>query len=282
MKNNHSIYLILLLFILFASCEKGIDTVAVDSTVYLPQSGLTTQTVLLGNSEFTLSVYKAGINQKNASVTVTLGIDQESGDQFIAANPGYEILPSDFYTLPAQTVFIGKGSEREFYRINLKGINEVFTDKKYILPISIKGVDNDAIIDTTRKVALLQFTRFRNVYEAKYKVYGQAVLSGTTDTDILKVDEVITSTSINANTIQVKGAVSGLNLLLTVQNGQVQITSATGSEAFNVSNTSGKTSTYVGEFNKVYQCNKGTYTLYYTYTSSGKQRDASVELKFWL
>lgn len=282
MKNSHSIYLILLLSILFTSCQKGIDTVEVDSKIYLPMSGLSTQTALLGNSEFTLGVYKAGINQKDASVTVTLGIDQASGDKFIAANPGYEILPSAFYALPEQTVLIGKGSEREFYHINLKGIDETFTSKKYILPISIKGVDNNAIIDTTRKVALLQFARFRNVYEAKYKAYGQAVLSGTSDTDLLKVDEVITSTSVNANTIQVKGAVSGLNLLLTVQNGQVQITGATGSEAFNVQNTTGKASAYVGEFNEVYQSNKGTYTLYYSYTVSGKRMDASTELKFWL
>lgn len=282
MKNSHSIYFILLLSLLFASCQKGIDTVEVDSKIFLPQSGLSTQTVLLGNSEFTLGVYKSGINQKNASVLVTLGVDQTSGNQFIAANPGYEMLPSDYYTLPEQTVSIGKGSEREFYHINLKGINEVFTGKKYILPISIKGVDNNAVIDTARDVAILQFTRFRNVYEAKYKAYGQAVVSGTPDTDLLKVDEVVTSTSVNANTIMVKGATSGMNLLLTVQNGQVQVTGATGSEAFNIQNTSGKTSTYVGEFNEIYQCNKGTYTLYYTYTTSGKQMDVSTELKFWL
>ena len=146
------------------------------------------------------------------------------------------------------------------------GSIETFTSKKYILPISIKGVDNNAIIDTTRKVALLQFTRFRNVYEAKYKAYGQAIRSGTPDTDLLKVDEVITSTSIDANTIQVKGAVTGLNLLLKVQSGQVQISGATGSEAFNVINTSGKTSTYTGTFNDVYQCNEGdVYTVLYLY-----------------
>jgi|GEM_PF-1222198 len=283
MKNIHFTNLILLLLLLFASCEKGIDTAKVDSTVYLVQSGLTTQTALLGTSQFSLGVYKAGINQQNPSVTVTLGIDQNAGNDFIASNPGYEILPSDYYTLPDDHVSIGKGSDREFYHINLKGIDETFTNKKYILPISITGVDNNAKLDTTRDIAILQFSRFRNVYEADYKSYGQAVLSGTTDGNLLKIDEVITNTtSIDANTIQVKGPVSKLNLLLTIQNGQVIIKGAPGSEAFNVQNTPGKTSSYTGSFNETYQSNKGTYTLYYTYTTSGNTMEVTEELKFWL
>ena len=72
MKNNHFIYLISLLLILFGACKKGIDTIEVDSTVYLPQSGLNTQTVLLGESIYELGVYKSGINQINATVTVNL------------------------------------------------------------------------------------------------------------------------------------------------------------------------------------------------------------------
>ena len=137
-------------------------------------------------------------------------------------------------------------------------------------------------IDTTRRVALLQFSRFRNIYESKYKMFGQAVLAGTTNTDLLKLDEVISGISVNANAIQVKGAISGLNLVLTVLNGQVQIKGAAGSEVYNVQNTTGKTSTYTGEFDEIYQCNKGVFTLYYTYTITGKQMDVSAELKFWL
>jgi hypothetical protein len=282
MKNNHSIYLITLLLLLLASCENGIDSVTVESTIYLPQSGLSVQTPLLGNSAFNLGVCKSGINQNSDAITVSLGIDQLSGDKFIAANPGYEILPSEFYTLPDETVSIGKGSEREFYHINIKGISELFTGKKYILPIKIKGVEPDARIDTTRRVALLQFSRFRNIYESKYKMFGQAVLAGTTNTDLLKLDEVISGISVNANAIQVEGAISGLNLVLTVLNGQVQIKGAAGSEVYNVQNTTGKTSTYAGEFDEIYQCNKGVFTLYYTYTITGKQMDVSAELKFWL
>jgi hypothetical protein len=169
MKNIHFTYLILLLLVLSVSCEKGIDTAKVDSTVYLVQSGLTTQTVLLGNSDFNLGIYKGGINQKNPRVTVTLEMDQEAGTEFIANNPGYEMLPSGLYTLPEQNVTIGKGLDREFYHINFKGIDETFINKKYILPISITAVDNDAKLDTTRKLAILQFSRFRNVYEASYK-----------------------------------------------------------------------------------------------------------------
>ena len=283
MKKIHSIYLMAFVSLLFlASCEKGIETVEYQSTVYIPNSGATTQTVLLGSSEIQLGVYHAGINQSISSVNVTLGIDEAAAATFISNNTGYEILPSSYYTLPESVVKIGKGQERGMYKIQLKGIDENFINKKYFLPISIQSVDKDVAVSETEKLAIIQFNRYRNVYEAKYKAYGQIVLSGTTDTNIQKVDEVVTSTTVDANTIMVKGAVPGLNLLLKVQNGQVLISGATGSEAFNVANTSGKTSTYAGSFSDVYQCNTGTYTLYYTYTSAGKQMDATVELKFWL
>ncbi len=282
MKKFNSICMILLSAFWIVSCESGLDTISADSIVYLAQSGSSEQTVLLGDSEFELGIIKSGINQNNATVLVTLGIDEPAGSEFMVKNAGYELLPSNYYTLPEQSVSIGTHEERGFYRIKLKGIDETFTNKKYFLPISIKNSDNGVKILDAKKVAILQFPRFRNVFEAKYKAYGQAVLSGTPDTDKLRVDEVITSSSVNTGTIQVKGIVSGLNLLLTVNNGQVQITGATGSESFAVSNTAGKTSTYAGEFSKVYQCNTGTFMLYYTYTSAGKQMDASVELKFWL
>ncbi len=283
MKKYHQLYFLACLSILsFSSCEKGIDLIEQDSTVYLPQSGATVQTALLGESVFNLGVYHAGLNQSNQNVTVTLGIDQAEASTFIAQNAGYEILPSNFYSLPAQTVTIGKGQDRQYYQIQLKNIDESFIDKKYILPLSIQSVDPNVSISATKKLAMLQFVKFRNVYETKYKAYGQTVLSGTADTDKLKIDEMLTSSSVNATTIKVKGAVTGLNLLLTVNNGQVQITGAVGSEAFAVSNTAGKTSTYVGEFSKLYQCNTGKFMLYYTYTSGGKQMDATVELKTWL
>jgi len=283
MKKIHSIYLMAFVSLLFlASCEKGLETVEYDSTVYLPQSGASSQVVLLGESVIQLGVYHSGINQPEKSVNVTLGLDEAAGSTYIAANPTAALLPAQYYSLPDAAVSIGKGEERAMYKIQMKGIDASFTNKNYILPISIKSVDPNVTISDAEKTVILQFSRYRNVYEAKYKAYGQTVLSGTTDTNIQKVDEVITSTTVDANTILVKGAVSGLNLLLNVQNGQVLISGATGSEAFNVANTSGKTSTYTGSFNETYQCNSGTYTLYYTYTTAGKQMDATVELKFWL
>ncbi len=282
MRKKHTIYLIALLLAgLFVSCEKGIDSVDYPSTVYLPQSGNTTQTALLGESVFNLGVYHAGLNQPK-SLSVTLAIDQAAAASFIAQNTDYEILPASYYSLPQSTVSLGKGEERAYFPIQLKNIDTGFTNRKYFLPISITSVDPEVTISDSEKLAILQFTRFRNVYEAKYKAYGQTVLSGTTDTNLAKIDEVITSTSVDANTIQVKGAIAGMSLLLKVQNGQVQITGAAGSEAFNIANTSGKTSVYTGNFSDVYQCNTGTYKLYYTYTVSGQTMDASVELKFWL
>jgi len=73
------------------------------------------------------------------------------------------------------------------YQIQLKNIDETFTGKKYILPISIQSTEEEVTISETNKLAVLQFTRFRNVYEAKYKAYGVSVLAGTTDTYIIRI-----------------------------------------------------------------------------------------------
>lgn len=281
MKKIHFIYsLVFVALLFFASCEKGLETVEYASTVYLPQSGPSVKTPLLGESVLQLGVYHAGVNQPTKSLAVTLGVDEAAGAAFIALNAGYEMLPSSYYSLPQTQVKLD--GERAFLPINMKGIDVNFSGKKYILPISIQSVDKEVTVSEAQKTAILQFTRFRNVFETKYKAYGQVVLSGTADTDKAKIDEVISSTSVDANTIQVKGAAANMNLLLTVQNGQVQVTGAPGSEAFNIANTPGKTSTYSGNFSDQYQCNQGTYMLYYTYTASGKQMDATVELKFWL
>lgn len=282
MKKFYSICILILAVFSFSSCEKGIDTIEVDSTVYIPQSGLSVQTVPLGESDFALGVYKAGLNQSNPTVSVTLDFDQAAGDAFIANNPGYTILPSSYYSIPTKTVVIPKGQEREYFNIHMKGIDQSFVNEKYILPISIQSVDANAKINDDQKVAILQFSRFRNLYEAQYKAYGTAVLSGTASDGKIVLDEVVTATSVDANTIQVKGALNGMNLYLSVQNGQVQVSGAPGSEAYNIRATSGKTSTYTGEYNSTYKCNKGVYTLYYTYTSGGIDMDVAVALKFWL
>ncbi|MDP4206954.1 MAG: DUF1735 domain-containing protein [Bacteroidota bacterium] len=285
MKKIHSIYLLILAVFSFSSCENGIDTIKVDSTVYLPQSGLSVQTVPLGESDFALGVYKAGLNPTNPTVTVKLDVDQAAGEDFIANNPGYEILPESYYSLPSQTVVIPKGQEREYFNIHLKGIDESFVNEKYILPISIQSVDANAQINDDKKVAILQFSRFRNNYEASYKAYGTAVLSGTTSDGQILLDEVDLAaavTSVDANTIKIKGALNDMFLNLSVQNGQVQVTGAPGSEKYNIRATAGKTSTYTGAYDSTYKCNKGVYQLYYTYTSAGIDMDVAVQYKFWL
>ncbi|MDP4185426.1 MAG: DUF1735 domain-containing protein [Bacteroidota bacterium] len=290
MKKIHSIYLLILAVFFLSSCEKGIDTIEVDSTVYLTQSGLTVQTLPLGESDFVLGVYKAGLNQTNPTVTVKMDVDTVAGNAFIAQNPGYVMLPSSFYTIPSQTVVIPKGQEREYFNIHMKGIDESFVNEMYILPISIQSVDANAQINDDKKVAILQFSRFRNNYEASYKAYGTAVLAGTESDGKILLDDVVTGTTVDANTIKIQGNFGGMlpsqevmNLNVSVQNGQVQVIQAPGdAKNYNVRATTGKTSTYTGTYNSTYKCNQGVYELYYTYTTGGIDMDVAVEYKFWL
>lgn len=272
-------FILMLSVLLFASCEKGIDTVEQNSTVYLPMYGLSEQTVLLGESILELGVYKAGINQKNAEVTVTLKIDQEAFNEFLASNPGYTLLPETYYSILSPSVEISENKEREFYKIHLKGIDESFINKKYILPVSIESVSPEADILEEGKTVFLSFSKYRNAWECLYKVFGKVTSSvGGAQTVI---DERINATTLSANSIKIKGAENNMNLLLTIQGNNVIISGASGSENYNLKNTDGKSSTYTGTFDPVTQSNRGTFTLFYSYTLNGQQMDAEVELKFW-
>jgi hypothetical protein len=281
MKKLYFIYTLILSVLLFFSCEKGIDLIDYDSTVYLPQYGLSSQTVLLGESMFELGVYKAGINQEHANVTVTMQIDQEAFTEFRASNPEYVLLPESYYSIESMTVTISKDQERAPFRIHLKGIDEHFTGKKYILPVSIASVSPSVAILEEQKTVLLYFSGYRNVYESKYKAYGKVTPSGSEEATV-KVDEEVSAATVSVNTISVKGAENNMDLLLTVKDSEVVIGGASGSANFQIRNTPGKTSVYSGTFDPVHQCNRGTFTLFYTYTLNGQEMNAEVELTFWL
>lgn len=271
---------LLLLIVMFCiSCEKGGDMINVDSTVYIPNSGLSTQTALLGESVFKLGIYKAGINQKDAQVTVSMAVDQDAFATFLQTNPGYELLPATNYNIPSTEVAIG--DEREDLNIRLTNITEnTFTGKKYVLPISIKSVSPAVKLNEEKKIAFLYFSRFRNVYESKYKAYGEV----TNDAGgITKIDEVQNPVSVSANVLEVAGPVSGMKLRLAVMNDKVQVTGAPGSEVYSIQNNPSKgQSTYSGQFDPVYQSYKGKFKLFYSYILSGKTQQVAVELSFTL
>lgn len=281
MKNNHFIYLILLVAILFGACEKGIESVTVNSTVYLPQSGLNIQKVLLGESIYELGVYKAGVNQENATVTVKMKIDENAFSEFLVLNPGYELLPETYYSIPSPSVIIPKDKERESYRIHLKGIDETFVNRKYILPVSIDSVSPTAEIIEGKSTVFLNFSDYRNVYECKYKALGKITLEGQTDL-LSMIDEPIVATTVSPNTISIKGPENNLVLYLTILDSEVMIKGAPGNESYNVMNTSGSTSTYTGNFAQTYQASTGAFKLFYSYLLNGQQKNVEVELKFWL
>lgn len=282
MKNNYKYFILLLLSVfLIISCKKGLDQITIESKVYLPLSGLSTQTPLLGESIYELGVYKSGVNQKNAKVTVTLKVDQNAFNEFLDANPGYELLPETYYTIPSETVTIEKGEDIGFFKIHLRGINETFANKNYILPVSIATVSPNVEIVDEKRIALLNFPNYRNAFECKYKAFGK--ISPTDDRSALDiVDEIVGATSLSANTIWVHGGENNLNLNLTVKKNEVLIQSTPDLSEYNITNTVGKTSTYTGSFDPIHQMNKGIFKLYYTFIQDGIQMEAEIELQFWL
>lgn len=280
MQKYYSICAIWVSFLLlFASCEKGMDTIEHDSTVYLPVNGLSEQTILLGESIFELGVYKAGINQDHAGVTVKLKVDQEAFAEFRASNPGYQLLPESYYSMETPEVVIGENSEREFCKIHFKGIDENFINKKYILPVSIESVSPSVEVMENGKTVLLSFPRFRSLYESLYKAEGK--VTPAAGGDPVKLDEQVSATSVSANTIMIKGAENNMKLLLTVLENSVSVKAGAGSEGYGIKNTDGKASTYSGIFDPVVQSNRGAFKLYYSYVLNGEQMDAEVDLKFW-
>jgi hypothetical protein len=267
--------------LLFSACEKGLDSVEVDNTVYIPNSGVSPQTALLGESIYQLGVYHAGVNQREEQLTVNLGVDEAAFATFLTTNPGYEMLPSTYYSIPNNDVILDKENPRSFLNIHFKNVDESFVNKKYVLPVSIKSVSAEVKINEAKRVTFLTFSRFRNAYESKYKAYGQ--VKDETAAVVRKIDEVISTTSVSANAIDVTGLETGMKVRLTILNNKVTIRSAPGSETFNVQNNAvAGESTFEGEFDKVYQSNKGTFKLFYTYTLSGKQLQAAVDLSFTL
>ncbi len=266
--------------LMVSSCEKGLDAIKVDGTVYIPNSGLSTQTALLGESVFKLGVYRAGVNQEN-SVTVNLEVDPNAFTDFLGDNPGYEILPASNYSIPSGTVVIEAGKEREDLNIRLININEnTFVGKKYVLPIAIKSVNSDTKINEEKKVAFLYFSRFRNAYEAKYKAYGTVFNEAVV---VKSIDEVLSPASISANILEIAGPEVGMKLRLTILNDKVQVTGAQGSEAYAVQNNTSKgESVFIGQFDPIYQTYKGNFRLFYTYLLKGVKQDVAVDLSFTL
>jgi len=281
MKKSYIAYLFLAIAVLFSSCEKGQETIEYEGTVYIPLAPIAEEIPLLGESTLNLYVYRAGINQASSSVTVSVAVDEAILDSVTINGQVPELLPSSFYTIASTQIQISGSEERSPVSIQLNGIDESFVGQNYVLPITIESVTPDIEILESQRTALLYFTRFRNVYESKYKALGTITPSGSAD-PTATVDEEKTGVSLSANSIQIKGAENDMNLILTINDGQVDISAAAGSEAYAISNTSGTTSTYEGSFDETLQTNVGIFNLFYTYTKNGEERNVVVELKSWL
>lgn len=275
------------LITLLTGCEKGIDLIDVENTVYIPQAGYSSQTALLGESTFGLSVYKAGIG-KGGSVNVTVGVDEAALEEFKTNNKDYAdytILPQEYYSLESENLSIAESSYESFVNIKLKGIGTDFKDTKYILPVAIKSASEGTKINEEKSVAFIHFNRYRNVYEGLYKAYGSA--TDNKGNSPVKTDKEKTLTSSGDKSVTTLVAnETNVQMLLTVgENGNVTVAPAPGFESRNIKNSS-DASTYTGSFDEGYQRDKGVFKLNYTYTDGNADNPTiytvSEEIKFWL
>jgi hypothetical protein len=267
--------------ILLTSCEKGIDTVEYDSTVYLPSNGIREVAPLLGESIYQIGLLWAGINQKESGITVYLKVDADSLARYLAVNrqSNFKLLPEMFYDIPTTTVNLS--GERSLVNIRFKNIDERFVDNDYILPISIESVSPLVNVDPRRKTIFLNLTRYRNIYEGVYKGFGP--ISDDNNEVVSKVDkDDFYAVTVNANTIVVGGPEPNMNIVLTIKSdGMVEIGSAPGSASFLVQNLDGYESVYKGEFDHRYQRSWGVFDLYYQYVLGGANMYVHAELRSW-
>jgi hypothetical protein len=299
-----SFTLLLFLPVIFWSCEKGLDNVQYESTIYFPQSGFNDVSLLQGESTYDLAVYRAGINQSQKNLDVEVVYDQAGGEAFINDSNNYtltflgfpilfkdipeadryKLLPEGFYTLPQGTVSIKGDEVRGFYSINFKNITDALSGTKYILPLKIVGTNPEATLLAEKSSVILHLSNPRNVWAGLYKSMGEVTTSGTSD--VLKIDTECEALTIDENTISIPGPIIGMKVYVSINNNQVTVTSGVGSEAYNIQDISGQPSTYEGAFNETYQRNKGNFKLYYTYeiVTGGVTTVFTVEeeLKFWL
>jgi len=263
---------------LFSSCKKGLDEVEYPSTIYIPQSGLSEHTVLLGESTYSLGVYKSGVNNKVES-TIKIVVDTEAFGEFILSNPSYELLPEKYFSIPNNEVLMGEEDENIPFNIHLKNIDEDYINKNYVLPISIVSASNGLSINPDKSSAFLHFSRFRNLYEGQYRIKG-VVFPIDDPTEIRKIDQVTSPISETENILRISGPEAGMNLLLVISNNGVKVEGASGSEDFLIQDSGA--STYSGQFDSIYQRFKGEFKLNYTYTLNDKKVNAIIEMGFIL
>ena len=276
----------MLISFLMTSCEKGIENVEYDATVYLPSDGVREVAPLLGESVYRVGIYQAGVNSKESDVTVYLKVDADSLNRYIAVNrqSTFKLLPEKFYDIPKTTINLS--GERIFFDIRFKNIDEYFTGNDYVLPISIESVNPLVNVHPEKKTIFLHLPRFRNQYEGVYKPYGP--ITSEDNEVVSRVDKLsVNAVTVNANTIMVEGPEPNMFLLLTVKgDGTVEIKSVPPVSAddsdYNVKNLDGYESVYTGEFDHEYQRSWGVFDLYYQYVLGGANMYVHAELRSWL
>lgn len=286
----YKLFALALLSFALAGCDEGIDLIDVENTVYIPQSGYSQQTVLLGESTHYLTIYKAGLPESPA-IDVTVDVDEEAFEKFKADNPAYAsytLLPSDYYSFETKTLDIPSDKAENLLKIKMKGIDESFTDTKYILPVAIKSVSQGKI-NEEKSVAFLHFSRYRNAYEGRYRAQGTSTGSNGSTENVDTDKKELTTSGVRSVIANVANSGDIKMNLEVAEDGTVTVTSAPGSEAYSVWNDTEK-STYEGSFDPFYQRNKGVFKLHYTYeivqvvesVTITTTYHVSEELTFWL
>jgi hypothetical protein len=248
-----------------AGCEKGIDTLDIDNTVYLPVSGYVEAAPLLGESVYYMTVYKAGV-EKSPAITVSLNVAEEQFEEFKASNTQYadlELLPEEYYSLATTSLQIPENSYMAYLEINMKNIDAEFRNTNYVLPIAISGVSK-GVVSEDKSIVYLHFGSYANMYAGVYDAKGLSVDDNGTEVNIGGQKILTTSGQRKVNTWVSTDTGKIMELTLNTD-GTVTIQSAEGMEQFKIANDPTLPSTFEGEFDPTYQRFRGSMTLAYTY-----------------
>lgn len=102
-------------------------------------------------------------------VTVTIDVDNTGFNAFNVANGNaYQLLPSEYYTIPSKQVTFKAGSRNEYIYIQFKNTNQIDFTKKYILPIMITDAEGYTISGTGGVInyALVGANKYMGLYNS--------------------------------------------------------------------------------------------------------------------
>lgn len=267
--------IISLLALSLSSCKKGLDNVEYESKVYFPLSGLAEIQPLVGASTYELTVYKSGINSDQEAF-VELFIDETALGEYKTSDEHALLLPKELYSLDPLQVRFSKDENEKTVNIRLTNIDETFTGKNFILPISLRSSNEDLILDH-KKTSLLKLSNYKNQYAGKYKV-SSLFYPQSKDEDVQTADLTsLEATTISSNVFRISSHINNMDLWVEVNGDKATVREANNSHSFLVEDLGSKA---IGNFDTTYQRFNGLFDLWFSYQLNNQTYECKMQLIF--